>query len=160
MSEALITMTLYLFCLLSFLQFSMRRSIVAGVFSFLVIPHWYISYLMPIDSPDYWIIYLSAAMTDLFIISTIVRVSLPSKLCSQLQSICLLSIGVNLVGWIMWERYLEPDLYNWCIATLNIYAVYCMISKEPQHGRMGENNGLVPIILGYLNCGYKSRTGL
>ena len=160
MSETLITMTLYIFCLLSFMQRSLRRAIVAGVFAFLVIPHWYISHLVPLDSPDFWVVYLSAALTDLFIISVIIHISLPSKLCSQIQFVCLLSIAINLMGWIMWERYSEPDFYNWCITVLNFYAVYCMISKEPSYGRVAEDNGFIPIIYGYFINSRKQSTGL
>ena len=131
MTDTLVTLSIYLLCILCFLQHTLSRSVVAGVFVFFIMAHEVLAY-----SLDGLMYYGSSALFDLLIISIITRISTASRLCFQLQLICLASIFINALGWIMWFTYQPPNLYNWCFVALNFYAVYCMIAKEPKHGRI------------------------
>ena len=155
MTDTLVTLSIYLLCSLCFLQHTLSRSVVAAVFVFFIISHDVLVY-----SLDGIFYYGSAALSDLLIISIITRISAASRLCFQLQLICLASIFVNALGWVMWFTYQSPDLYNWCFVALNFYAVYCMIQGEPKHGRLVEDTGRLPFIYGYFNRSYKSHTGI
>jgi len=131
MTDTLVTLSIYLLCGLCFVQPTLNRSVVAGIFVFFIMSHEVLSY-----SFDGLMYYGSSALFDLLIILIITRISTASRLCFQLQLICLASIFINALGWYMWFDYRSPALYNWCFVALNFYAVYCMIAKEPKHGRI------------------------
>ena len=155
MTDTLITITVYLFCGLCFFQPTLNRSVVAGVFVFFIMSHEVLAY-----SLDGLIYYGSAALFDLFIITIITKVSTASRLCFQLQLICLASIFINALGWVMWFTYQPLDLYNWCFVALNFYAVYCMIAREPKHGRLATDDSRTSFVLGYFNDSHKSHIKL
>ncbi len=155
MTDTLVTLSIYLLCMLCFLQPTLSRAVVAGVFVFFIMSHEVLAY-----SLDGLMYYGSSSLFDLLIISIITKISFASRLCFQLQLICLASIFINALGWMMWFTYQPPDLYNWCFIVLNFYAVYCLITGEPKHGRVATDDGGFPFLSGYFNSSRKPYIGL
>ncbi len=167
MTDTLITLTIYLFCGLCFIQPTLSRSVIAGVFVFFIMSHELVDYQisrMEESGLDEDVVahlyYISAALIDLLIISIITKISLASKLCFQLQLICLASIFINALGWYMWFNEYSPALYNWCVVAINFYAVHCMAAGGRRHGRLETDNNSFPFVLGYFNDSHKSHIKL
>lgn len=60
----------------------------------------------------------SAALCDLILLRA-VPVLLTDRLCDDMQTLCLVSIVVNFVGWIAYMAYAPPIFYNvisWSLA--------------------------------------------
>ena len=56
--------------------------------------------------------YFCAAIADLGIVFCIYKLKTYDWLAESLQRLCLISVVLNLLGWIMYEMYLPPNLYN------------------------------------------------
>jgi hypothetical protein len=60
----------------------------------------------------------SAWMVDLFLLCSVPAL-LAGRLCDDMQALCLASIAVNFVGWILYMAYAPPVFYNmiqWSLA--------------------------------------------
>ncbi len=78
----------------------------------------------------------SAALFDLAIIMIIGEIRPVRKLVLYLQGICLASILTNLMGWIAWSLYLEPDVYNNAMGVLYLFAIVALLYRDRAHERM------------------------
>lgn len=69
---------------------------------------------------DGLIYYGSAALLDLVIMILISGIVPTPRMVIKLNLICLVSIIINMVGWVVWLNYLPPTAYN--IAFMALYA--------------------------------------
>ncbi len=74
--------------------------------------------------------YIGAAMTDLAILILVSGIYPMPRLVQRIQSICVVSIALNFLGWSMWFFYLPPAAYDWAFIGLYIYAVYALVKKD------------------------------
>lgn len=65
------------------------------------------------DNTPLWmtVFYGSAAAFDLFILQSIPRF-ISGQLCDDMQTLCLVSIVINFIGWIAYMAYAPPVFYN------------------------------------------------
>lgn len=83
--------------------------------------------------------YGSAAAADLAIILAISLLAHPPRVVLTLARICLVSIVVNLFGWLLWRAYLPPEPYNAAMIGVFIWALLILISRD----RQDDNGGAV-----------------
>lgn len=74
--------------------------------------------------------YGSAAAADLAIIVALKLISEPPPVVLTLARICLVSMVVNLFGWVMWRAYLPPEPYNVVMAGVFVWALITLISRD------------------------------
>ena len=66
--------------------------------------------------------YGSAALIDLAIVLALSGIDPVPRMVVRLQFLAILSVVLNLIGWIMWRAYAGPELYNfaYCLFYLAI----------------------------------------
>lgn len=74
--------------------------------------------------------YLSAALVDLLIVALTSTVIPAPKMLQSLHKICLFSVILNLIGWIMYMLYLEPAAYDAAFTLIYVYAIWVMFKKD------------------------------
>jgi len=74
--------------------------------------------------------YFSAALLDYFVILFTIRIAMLSEMIEKLHNICIVSIALNFIGWLMWIYYVPPHAYNASFIGLYLYALIIMIKKE------------------------------
>lgn len=74
--------------------------------------------------------YGSAALTDLAVIFLTIRLRIISKTIEHLQNICVVSILLNGIGWVVWMLYLPPDVYNTSFIILYSAAIITLLRKD------------------------------
>lgn len=73
--------------------------------------------------------YGSAALFDLAIVILLSGVHPLPKMVLALQQICIVSIFVNLFGWVLWVLYLPPTAYNTSFVLLYFWALLALINR-------------------------------
>ena len=145
-------MAISLICLLlalSFLQPDKDRAKVSMIFivpivigAILSLPV-VITYLMSIDEikrgglflGDIGFIYVFHAAIDVFIVGLIVRGKLTSfALWMTALAICF--FAVNVMGWLFWLAYYEPNHYNNALVSLYVIAVIILINRDSNRDRL------------------------
>lgn len=76
--------------------------------------------------------HLSAAAVDLFLLYSAPRF-VGGRLCSDMQTLCLVSMIANFVGWIAYVAYAPPIFYNTFMWGLS-YVQYGRILLVDHHG--------------------------
>lgn len=98
--------------------------------------------------------YLSAAFADLFIIHLLSKISRPTNLILAIQKACLWFIYLNLFGWITYEAYYKPLIYNFLCESLFVAVLFASINKRKKDGlgnhSIHSNSGL--LFGGYPSC--------
>jgi len=79
----------------------------------------------------------SAAAADLAIIAALRLLIEPSRVVLILARICLVSMVLNLVGWLMWHAYLPPEPYNAAMLCVFIWALLILTSRDEQDAMGG-----------------------
>ena len=74
--------------------------------------------------------YVGAAMVDLAIIVLLSGIYPAPRLVERLQAVCVASILLNFVGWMLWFFYVSPSAYDSAFIGLYIYAVYALLKKD------------------------------
>lgn len=121
----MISILIYILALVAVLQPDKERRTVAGVFCCFVLLHdIYMSQL------DGFLYYGSAALFDLAIISVLSKIHITHDLVLKLQRLCIVSIIINIVGWICWYHYLPPGVYNSSFLFIYLYVLVILIQKD------------------------------
>lgn len=121
-------------CMLHFDKNKISILIFAAICGFFQFFHNKIYYLV---GSDY---YLGAALIDLSIIYFLSTISSPTKLICMLQKACLWLIYMNLFGWIIYEAYIEPLIYNILCESLFVAVLLISINKRKKDGL--DNNSI------------------
>lgn len=67
------------------------------------------------NTPEGMLVYHgSAAMVDMLLLFCAPSL-LSGRLCDDLQTLCLVSMVINFVGWLAYMNWVGPELYNWFI---------------------------------------------
>lgn len=103
------------------------RLFAAIVFSGLIIVH--DLYFAAADGLKY---YGSAALTALAIMTIISGISPPPPMVVKLQLVCIASIVINAVGWVMWLTYFPPLAYNNLMVIFYITALLVLTKRDDQ----------------------------
>lgn len=72
----------------------------------------------------------SAAAAYWLIVVITSKVSPSPRLVSSIQSICLVSVLVELTGYLMYEFYLEPTLYNYAYIAIFAWAIISLSARN------------------------------
>lgn len=107
---------IYIIVILAVIQPSKKRLYPALVFAILTLSHLYFSRDM-----DGFAYYFSAVLTDLLIMALIVRSD--SILTLHLMVVSITSILLNTFGWVLWEFYFPPMMYDTAFIILYLYAI-------------------------------------
>jgi len=83
--------------------------------------------------------YATAALFDLLIIIFLSMINPIPRMVVTLQTICVVSIGVNFVGWGIWTQYLPPTAYDKAFVVIYLWAIWALLRRnEVDVGRMGD----------------------
>lgn len=82
--------------------------------------------------------YLLAALTDLFIIIVLSKITKPNGMVLFLQQASLLFICINLFGWITYELYIDPFVYN--ILCESLFVIILLVSARGIKNGMGNHS--------------------
>lgn len=74
--------------------------------------------------------YGSAVLADLLIITITSGIYPIPDMVISLQRVCLASILLNAVGWLLWFAYLPPTTYNVAFFALYAWAIWIMLKKD------------------------------
>ena len=74
--------------------------------------------------------YYGSAVFDVATIIIISRVAKVSSMVLTIQKICLVSILLNFFGWVMWELYMPPVMYNSLFIALYVYALLTLVRRS------------------------------
>lgn len=121
----------YLIVFAAFLQISIYRVYPALIFAGMTLAHSMVS-----DGFEPVTMYLSAAVTDLLIISLVMVNS--SDLTRKLILISIASIILNGAGWLLWRSYNPPFLYDIAFVVLYTYTIVVMLRGS---GDVGDHTG-------------------
>lgn len=94
--------------------------------------------------------YLGAAITDLLIILAISNTTRPTPTIINLQKIALWFIYTNFFGWIIYELYYPPMVYDALCLALFISVIICAIKKGGSNvGILADNRNDLAVYCGY-----------
>lgn len=82
--------------------------------------------------------YLVAALTDLVIILTLSKIAKPNEMVIFLQQASLLFIYINLFGWVTYELYIDPFVYN--ILCESLFVIILLVSSRGIRNGMGNHS--------------------
>lgn len=128
----IITILLITMCIVALIQPNMSRLFGAVIFAGLTMVH--DIFLSDLDGLAY---YGSAALTDSAIIMLTSGIFPIPVMVVRLHYICLISILVNAIGWVMWMAYLSPIVYNMTFMLIYFCVIITMIRKDTSDVRGG-----------------------
>lgn len=73
--------------------------------------------------------YGSAALVDLAIILALSVIDPVPKMALRLQTIAVISIIINLAGWVTWMLYIPPDWYNFAYVLLYTWVLITLLRR-------------------------------
>lgn len=85
--------------------------------------------------------YGSAALFDYAVILMIGKLANTSKAIDDIQNICIVSIALNGIGWVMWMAYLDPVAYNAAFISLYAWTIIVLMKRERPHDGRGDKMG-------------------
>lgn len=85
------------------------------------------AYSVPLTGIEY---YGSAAAVDLLVMILLMGVNPLTRTILTLQAVALLSIFLNIFGWVMWKMYQPPELYNAAFLVLYTVALIVLLMKD------------------------------
>lgn len=92
-------------------------------------------------TPDYYsYYYLLSALIDLIIINQLSKITQASNTVILLQKSCLLFIGINFVGWLIYEAAFEPIIYDSLCAAL--FAIILIASENTRKPNVLGHNAI------------------
>lgn len=129
MLEALYILTAIL-VVVAVLQPTEERLAIGGLFAVLSAVHFIVML-----NAEGLLYYGSAALCDLIVILASVRIKHASRTIIAIQHICIASIVLNCVGWVMWMTYMPPHAYNASFIALYAWAIVTLIRKDDANAR-------------------------
>jgi len=76
--------------------------------------------------------YASAGAGALAIIVALKLLDHPPRIALTLVRICLVSIVLNFIGWVLWVTYSEPAPYNVATFCIFVWALITLLSRDRQ----------------------------
>ena len=74
--------------------------------------------------------FISGAFLAMLIIGVTANLPTVSKLTIDIQRICIADIIINAAGWVMYEFYLDPFIYNMAFTLLYSWAIVVLLKDE------------------------------
>lgn len=102
-----------------------KRTISAFIFSCVTLLH-----EIFMKDLDGFLYYGSAALFDLAIIIIFSKMESLSYMVIRLQKVCIVSMFVNIIGWMMWYMYYPPDIYNISFMFLYLWTIAILLEQE------------------------------
>lgn len=84
--------------------------------------------------------YLTSAIFDLLIMIVITKLDHTKKSTLTLQKICIAFIITNFIGWIMYELYIRPVIYNYTCEVLYSLVLFTLIRTSKENGFFDNSN--------------------
>lgn len=125
MIENAITYLIYALVVVAFTQPNAPRLFAAVVFVGVLSLHE--AFLADVDG---WLYYASAALFDLLIMAFLSGINPVPRMVVSLQRLCLASIVVNALGWVIWFLYFPPWPYDLACAAVYACALYILIRRD------------------------------
>lgn len=125
MAYEAITYLFYALLIVAFIQPNAPRLFAAVSFVTITLLHEIL--LSDLDGLQY---YGSAALFDLGIIIITSGINPVPKMVLSLHKICIASILVNLLGWVIWFFYFPPFLYDLAFVGVYAWALYIFIKRD------------------------------
>jgi len=107
------------------IQPTRKRRMVAMVYAFANFAHG--QFLSNLEGISY---FGSAALVDLAIISITASLPYVPRLTIEIHKICLASISINAIGWVIWGLYLPVSGYNAAMVVLYAWAFIVLLKQE------------------------------
>lgn len=120
-----ITYLFYALLIVAFIQPNAPRFFAAVSFVTVTLSHELL--LSDLDGLKY---YGSAALFDLAIIILTSGINPVPKMVLSLHKICIASILVNLLGWVIWFFYFPPLIYDLAFVVIYAWALYVFIKRD------------------------------
>lgn len=120
-----ITYLIYALIVVAFIQPNAPRLFAAVLFMAVITLHEFL--LSDLDGLQY---YGSAALFDLLIIILTSGINPVPKMVLSLHRICIASILVNLLGWVLWFFYFPPLVYDAAFACLYAWTLIIFIIRD------------------------------
>lgn len=117
------------------------RILLVAVMVLAMIVHSLVTASLPNTDEGMLLFHGSAAAVDFILLYSAPRF-IAGRLCSDMQTLCLVSIVANLVGWIAYMAYAPPNFYNTFMWSLS-YVQYGRILLVDHHGADYLGFGLV-----------------
>lgn len=127
-----ITILIYAVLIASFLQPNAHRLFAGIIFTGITLLHEVL-----LASQSGFLYYGSAALFDLTIIMLISGINPVPKMVLTLQKICVVSIVVNLAGWLLWCSYYPPLAYDLAFAAIYVWILVALIKRGRGDGMGG-----------------------
>lgn len=123
------------------LQSDNGRRVAAFMFAVVALTH-----SMCMSDLDGFAYYGSAAMFDLALITILSKMNPITDIVIKLQRISLVSIGVNMLGWVMWYLYLSPVIYNVSFIFIYLWVTAVLLQRIKTSDDMEDSSvgGLCP----------------
>jgi len=131
----------FIILLIALVQPSEERRFSALLFSCLSLVHYFVFY--DFDGLAY---YGSAALFDLMVILFTVKLRITSTMICDLHNICIASILLNGIGWVMWMLYMPPYAYNASFVALYVFAVITLIKPDSKNGSDKVGNWYIDLL--------------
>lgn len=112
-------------CLSALVQSNSARGRIAWCYAGAVALHIFI-----FSAYEGWLYYGSAAVLALMVIMVIALADTNRRMVKNLHLICLVSILLNFIGWVMWVTYLPPFIYNVLFMLLYCAAIAAILREE------------------------------
>lgn len=123
-----ITCLIYALVVVAFIQPTAPRLFAAVSFTAIIALHEFL--LSDLDGLQY---YGSAALFDLLIIILTSGINPVPKMVLSLHKICIASILVNLLGWVLWFFYFPPLVYDAAFVCLYAWTLIVFIKRDKTH---------------------------
>ena len=121
-------------CVLVFWQKSRSRRATAAIYALVVAGYSVVAYHAPADQSS---VFFSGAALDVAIISLVALragVYKPTRLAGNLIDVCLISIGLNCLGFVSWSNGLTLEAYNLSYGALYLIAIISLLREERADG--------------------------
>lgn len=112
-------------CIVAFIQPNAPRFFAAVIFVSITLLH-----ELFLSHYDGLLYYGSAALFDLAIIILTSGINPVPRMVLSLHRICIVSILVNLLGWVIWFFYLPPLTYDLAFVVLYAWALITLINRN------------------------------
>lgn len=115
---------------------SWRSRIITGLLFLAAMKiHEYATADMPNSPVSMLLFHGSASMVDLVLLYAVPAI-IAGRLCDDMQALCLASIVVNFIGWLLYMAYASPIFYNvisWSLAYVQWLRLFMADGNDAYH---------------------------
>jgi len=77
--------------------------------------------------------YASAAAFDAGVVAITANMTYTCRLIKDIHRVCLISIALNVAGWVIYMLYVPPALYNFSFTLLYLWTIIILLRKDRQY---------------------------